>query len=87
VRSLSEGQALVGVASRDAVDEMQAFVDRHGLADVVNVADESGEVWDRFGVFGQPTWAFVDGATGEVTVRFGALGEEGILAAFAAGTL
>jgi peroxiredoxin len=85
VQLLSEDQAVIGVASRDTVEEMEAFVDRHGLADVVNIADPDGVVWDRFGVFGQPTWAFVDGETGEVTVRFGGLGQQGVLAAFADG--
>lgn len=63
---------------------MESFVDRHELADVVNIADPEGVVWDRFGVFGQPTWAFVNGETGEVTVQLGALGTQGVLAAFEA---
>jgi peroxiredoxin len=79
-----DGRALVGIASRDSVEQMQAFVDRHGLDEVVNVADPDGEVWARFGVFGQPTWAYVDGDTGQVTVRFGGLGEQGVLDAFEA---
>lgn len=74
----------MGVASRDDLDAITAFVDRHGLQDVVNLADLDGEVWDRFGVFGQPTWAYVEGDTGEVTVQFGGLGREGVLAAFEA---
>ena len=81
---LDEDQAIVGVAGRDSLAEMQSFVDRHELGDVVNVADVDGSVWERFGVFGQPTWAFVDGETGEITVQFGGLGQEGVLAAFEA---
>jgi hypothetical protein len=75
------------VAGRDSVEAMQAYVDRHGLADVVNVADVDGELWARFGVVGQPSWAFVEGDTGRVTVRFGALGREGMLDAFESGNL
>ena len=84
---LDEDQALIAVAGRDSVPQMQSFIDRHQLADVPTVADTSGEVWERFGVFGQPSWAFVDGDTGRVSVRFGALGQEGILDAFEAGHL
>ena len=63
---------------------MEAFVERHGLDDVVNIADLDGVVWERFGVFGQPTWGYVDGDTGEVSIMFGALGVDGVLAAFEA---
>lgn len=66
---------------------MQDFVVRHDLQDVVNIADVDGTVWERFGVFGQPTWAFYDSETGAVTVRFGALGVDGVLAAFEAGSV
>lgn len=74
----------MGVASRDTLEEMVAFVERHDLQGVVNIADVDGDVWERFGVFGQPTWAFVT-ADGEVSVRFGALGADGVRAAFQAG--
>lgn len=81
---LTADQALVGIASRDSLAQMEGFVARHGLNDVVNIADEAGTVWERFGVFGQPTWAYVDGDTGQVSVQFGGLGQEGVLAAFEA---
>ncbi len=81
---LDEDQAVVGVAGRDSLEEMQAFTDRHELDGVVNIADVDGSVWERFDVFGQPTWAYVDGDTGQVTVRFGGLGQEGVLSAFEA---
>lgn len=64
---------------------MESFVDRHELSDVVNIADPDNEVWERFGVFGQPTWIFVNGETGETTTRFGALGQQGIQAVFESG--
>ena len=76
---------MIGIAGRDTLAQMESFVDRHGLQDMVTVADVSGEVWERFGVFGQPTWAYVDGETGRVEVRFGALGSEGVLQALADG--
>lgn len=79
---LDEQQAIVGIASRDTVEEMQAFVDRHGLQGMVTIADPDGEVWERFEVFGQPSWGYVDPA-GEVSILFGALGLDGIQQAFA----
>ncbi|CAN5278287.1 hypothetical protein BH23ACT9_BH23ACT9_02990 [soil metagenome] len=82
---LDENQSLIGVAGRDTLEQMEGFVARHGLEDVVTIADVDGSVWNRFGVFGQPTWGFVDGATGRVSVRFGALGQQGVLDAFEAG--
>ncbi|HUG84265.1 MAG TPA: hypothetical protein VMM13_06850 [Euzebya sp.] len=84
---LDDDQSLIGIASRDTAEQMRGFTDRHGLQDVTNIADVSGEVWERFGVFGQPTWAFVDGDTGEVEVAFGSLGRQGVLDAFESGGL
>lgn len=82
---LDDNQSLIGIASRDDVEEMQAFVDRHSLGDMVTVEDVSGEVWERFGVFGQPAWVFVDGDTGEAALNLGALGQQGVLDAFETG--
>lgn len=84
-RTLDEDQAIIGIAARDSVGAMREFVERHGLAAVPNVADPDGELWERLGVFGQPTWAYVDSATGEVSVRFGLLGAEGVRQVFADG--
>jgi hypothetical protein len=38
---------------------MEAFVKRHGLT-FPSIADPDGEIFRRFGVPGQPAWAFVD---------------------------
>lgn len=81
---LDQGQTIVGVAGRDTVEEMQAFVDRHGLSGMVTIADPEGEVWERFEVFGQPTWGYIN-AAGEVSIMFGALGGDGIQEAFSDG--
>ena len=53
---------------------MQAFVDRHGLSGIPHIADESGVVWERFGVLNQPAWVFIDDSGGTEVV-FGRLGE------------
>ncbi|HEX6257755.1 MAG TPA: hypothetical protein VFZ70_18240 [Euzebyales bacterium] len=67
---------IIGVASRDQVPAMQEFVARHGLEDMVNVADVEGEIWQRFGVVAQPAWVFLDAETGEGERVLGALSRE-----------
>lgn len=62
------------MAGRDSVANMADFVARHGLEDVRQIADESGDVWSRFGIIGQPAWVFIDGETGERQTMLGALG-------------
>jgi peroxiredoxin len=72
--------AIVGVGGRDEIAAMKKFVERHDLDEVPNIADPEGDVWARFGVRGQPTWAFVDGQTGESRMVFGELGAEALKA-------
>ncbi len=64
----------VGVAGRDDESAMQGFIDEHGLSGFPHVADESGDIWERFGIFDQPAWVFAD-AGGNFEVVFGAIGE------------
>ena len=74
-----EGQVqFVGVGSRDGATQLEGFVARHDLTSFPNVADESGDLRSKLGVFGQPTWIFVD-ADGTSEKVFGALGEEGLV--------
>lgn len=61
------------MAGRADVGDMADFVDRHDLGHVPHVVDDSGELWARAGVPGQPAWIFVDGETGELTRHIGAL--------------
>lgn len=68
------------MASRDTDAAISAFVDRHELGHVRHAIDQEEQVWGAFGIVGQPAWVFVDGATGEPTVTFGALSEEQLLA-------
>ena len=58
---------------------MEAFVQRHGLS-FTNVNDAEGRLFARFGVSGQPAWAFV-AADGTVTTRLGALDDTSLRAA------
>lgn len=68
---------IIGLAGRDSVDAMQAFVDRHGLGDLRHLVDEDGSLWAAFGVVSQPTWVFVDD-DGTATTVNGALGRAGL---------
>lgn len=52
---------------------MAEFVDRHDLGHVRHAVDVDGVVWNAFEIPAQPAWVFIDGATGQVTTRFGAL--------------
>jgi len=64
---------IIGVASRDQRPAMQDFVARHGLEDMVNIADVDGEVWRQFGVVAQPAWVFLDTDAGTGDRVLGAL--------------
>ena len=70
---------VIGIASRDDVKAMRAFVAKHDLGHVRHLADEDGDVWRQLGVNAQPTWLFVDD-DGAVERHFGFL-DEGALAA------
>lgn len=77
-RSLSDSVEIIGVGGRDTTANMARFVERHDLHHVRQIADESGEVWARFGIVGQPAWVFIDGETGEQRRQIGALGAAGL---------
>lgn len=64
---------IIGVASRDQRPAMQDFVARHGLEDMINIADVDGEVWRQFDVVAQPAWVFIDGDAGTDERVLGAL--------------
>lgn len=61
VAAASEGVTFVGVGglSSDA-DSMGGFVDSHGVDGFTQLADTTGDIYTRFGVIQQHTFAFVD---------------------------
>ncbi|MGE0139497.1 MAG: TlpA family protein disulfide reductase [Ilumatobacteraceae bacterium] len=63
---------IVGVAGRGGIDEMRGFIDDTGTGGMTHVADESGGVWNAFGIFAQPAFAFIDD-TGEIETFVGGL--------------
>lgn len=44
---------------------MRDFVNRYSLEHIPHAQDLDGRIWERFGVFGQPAWYFIedDGST------------------------
>jgi peroxiredoxin len=79
-RQFQDRVTIVGVASRDTPEAMAEFVTNHGLEGIQHAADVEGVVWQRFGVTGQPAWAFIDGETGRTDLVYGALGEADLAA-------
>ncbi|MGH3738796.1 MAG: redoxin family protein [Micromonosporaceae bacterium] len=51
---------VIGVGGLGKSPEMQAFVKDNGLS-IVNLADDAGDVWKKFGVTQQDTFVLIDG--------------------------
>lgn len=62
----------VGMAGHDTDDAHRAFVDEHGLGEMLHVVDEDGSLWSQYGVSYQPAWVFID-EDGTVEVVAGGL--------------
>ncbi len=56
---------VVGVAGLDKLPAMREFVTRTKVSGFINLADESGTVWRRFGITAQATYVLLD-ASGQV---------------------
>lgn len=69
---------MIGVGWNGSQDEIDEFVDRHGLT-FENVRDPDGSIFAGFGVPGQPAWVFQT-ADGEREVSLGAMGEADLAA-------
>lgn len=67
----------IGVSGRDELASMQAFVDDLGVGAFEHIADIDGDVWQRFGITGQPAFVFVND-DGTLDPHLGALGLDGI---------
>ena len=66
---------VVGVAGRDEVEAMQAFVDDLGVDGFPHLTDLELEIWTRYGVGSQPAFVFISD-DGSVETVLGALGED-----------
>ena len=69
--------AFIGVAGRDDREPMATFVTDYDVGAFPHIADLSGEIWARYGVMGQPAFAFIDD-DGSDEVYLGALGADGL---------
>jgi hypothetical protein len=69
--------AFIGVAGRDDTGPMASFVAEYDVGGFPHIADLSGEIWARYGVLGQPAFAFIDD-DGSDDVYLGALGTDGL---------
>jgi thiol-disulfide isomerase/thioredoxin len=74
---LGDAVRIIGVAGRGQVAEMEAFVDDTGTGGLAHLIDDDGQIWSRFGVVTQPSFAFID-ADGEVELVVGPMGFDGI---------
>ncbi len=63
----------MGVAWTGDEDSFQGFIDKHGLT-FPQISDDPGEVFQRFGVPGQPALVVV-GPDGSATTTLGAVDE------------
>lgn len=75
VDGLDSAVTVVGVAGRDAVPAMEEFVAQHQLQGLTHVADVEGQIWQQYGIVGQPAWVFIDGETGRAERVLGAIPE------------
>jgi len=68
------------VASRDDVDAISGFVETYQVGGFEHIIDEGGVIWERYGVFSQPAFAFIND-DGTVETKIGAVGREGLIEA------
>ena len=65
------------MASRDELEPIQEFVEQFEVGGFDHAVDESGEIWSYYGIFTQPSFAFIDD-DGQVSVFLGAMGFDGL---------
>lgn len=68
---------MVGVAGRDDLPAVQAFIDDRAVDGFPHIIDETGEIWAGFDVRSQPAFVFIDD-DGTIADGTGSLSEEGI---------
>lgn len=71
-----EGQArIIGVASRDTIEQIEAFVADTGVDTFPHAADIDGDVWEFYGIGSQPAFVFIND-DGTFDTRLGSLDED-----------
>lgn len=69
--------SFVGVAGRDRIEPIVSFVEEFSVDAFPHAIDDTGEIWQTFGIFTQPSFAFIDD-DGTVTTHMGPLGIDGL---------
>ena len=73
-----EGRAqIIGVASRDTIEQIEAFVADTGVDTFPHTADIDGDVWEFYGIGSQPAFVFIND-DGTFDTRLGSLDEDGL---------
>ena len=73
-----EGRArIIGVASRDTIEQIEAFVADTGVHTFPHAADIDGDVWEFYGIGSQPAFVFIND-DGTFDTRLGSLDEDGL---------
>ena len=73
-----EGRAqIIGVASRDTIEQIEAFVADTGVDTFPHAADIDGDVWEFYGIGSQPAFVFIND-DGTFDTRLGSLDENGL---------
>ena len=71
-----EGRAqIIGVASRDTIEQIEAFVADTGVDTFPHAADIDGDIWEFFGIGSQPAFVFIND-DGTFDTRLGSLDED-----------
>ena len=73
-----EGRAqIIGVASRDTIEQIEAFVADTGVDTFPHAADIDGDVWEFYGIGSQPAFVFIND-DGTFDTHLGSLDEDGL---------
>ena len=66
-----EGRAqIIGVASRDTIEQIEAFVADTGVDTFPHAADIDGDVWEFYGIGSQPAFVFINDDGTEIPQDF-----------------
>jgi len=71
----------IGIAGRGKQAEMAQFVSDTGVGSFAQLADLDGSIWNAFGIYGQPAFAFINN-DGTVEVFIGSLDKRSLTERF-----
>lgn len=77
----SDKVTTIGIAGRGKQSEMAKFVSDTGIGSFAQLADLDGSIWNAFGIYGQPAFAFIN-HDGTVDVFVGSLDKRSLTERF-----